>query len=186
VPASPQESLTPPRAGGALTRLFRRLTTANLNLGVAAGRLALAYVEEVTASLRELGDAPIRAPESAPPEPEASPPLVLEASAGKPAAGAFLLHNRLPARVEAPLVVSAFSAEGGHQASPEIRFEPAQVGLDPGQQALVRFLVKVDQLAAGVDYHGDVTLPGLPNGRVALVLRRRGRAVARAGRAPNA
>lgn len=185
MPASPQESLTPSRAG-ALTRLLRRLTAANLNLGVAAGRLALAYVEEVTASLRELGEAPGGAPEPARPEPEASPPLVLEASAGKPAVGAFLLHNRLPARVEAPLVVSAFTAEGGRQASPEILFEPAQVGLDPGQQALVRFLVKVDQLAVGVDYYGDVTLPGLPNGRVALVLRRRGRAVPRARKAPTA
>ncbi len=171
-----------------LPRLLRRLTTANLNLGAAAGRLALSYLEEVAASLRELPEdgreASASPPPPAPPKPQpAPPPLVLEGSTGKPAVGAFLLHNRLTARVEAPLVVGAFKAEGGHEVTPEIVFEPAAVALEPGEQTLVRFLVRVDELAPGADYRGEVTVPGLANGRLDLVVRRAGRRARRAQKA---
>ena len=163
-----------------LPRLLKRLTAANLDLGVAAGRLALSYLEEVAASLRDLRqdgpEAPASPPQPHSPKPQPAPlPLVLEASAGKPAVGAFLLHNRLTARVEAPLVVGAFKADGGHEVIPEIVFEPVVVALDPGEQTLVRFVVRVDKLAPDTDYRGMVTVPGLANGRLDLVVRRRGR-----------
>ncbi len=178
MPAPPPDPLTSQPAER-LPRLIRRLTAANLSLGAAAGRLALSYLEEVAASLRGLPDAGSEVPASRPPPPapppEPPPPLVLEGSTGKPAVGAFLLHNRLTARVDGPLVVGAFKADGVQEVTPEIVFEPALVALDPGEQTLIRFLVHVDKLAAGADYRGEVTAPGLGNGRLDLVVRRRGR-----------
>jgi hypothetical protein len=144
---------------------------ANLNLWLSASRLALDYMDEIASSLRETDRGVRRQPEA-----ESLPPLVLEASAGTPAVGAFLVHNRLGSRVEAPLQAGKFVADGGREAAPEIRFEPATVKLDPGQQSLVRFLIKVDELAPGVDYRGELQLPGLPNGSVSLVVRRLRRA----------
>ena len=80
-------------------------------------------------------------------------------------------------------MVGAFRADGGHEVTPEIVFEPAVVAIEPGEQTLVRFLVGVDKLAPGADYRGEVTVPGLANGRLDLVVRRRGRRRRRAHKA---
>jgi hypothetical protein len=177
VPAPPPDPLSSQPADR-LTRLLRRLTAANLSLGAAAGRLALSYLEDVSASLRELPDEGTQTPASRPPQAPMPPeparlPLVLEGSAGKPAVGAFLLHNRLSARVDGPLLVGAFKSDAGKEVTPEFVFDPALVSLDPGEQTLVRFLVHVDKLSPGADYRGRVTVPGLANGSLDLVLRRR-------------
>lgn len=173
-----------------LPRLVKRLTAANLHLGAAAGRLALSYLEEVVASLRDLReDGPMAQATQERPLPKVPPaqlPLVLEASAGKPAVGAFLLHNRLTVRVEAPLVVGAFKADDGREVIPEIAFEPAVITLDPGQQMLVRLRVQANKLAPDTDYRGIVTVPGLANGRLELVVRRRGRHTSRRSTAQTA
>ena len=175
---------TPPLSAfdtGRLPRLVGRLATANINLWFSAGRLAMTYFNEVATSLREVGNTePDNISNSvSTPEHEPGLPLLLEGSRGKPAVGAFLVNNRLPARVEAPFTVTRFLADGGRQASPEMQFDPASVVLDPGQQAVVRFSVNVDKLTPGLDYRGEVTMPGMPNGRISLLLRRRSRAAPR-------
>jgi hypothetical protein len=108
------------------------------------------------------------------PAPAPAPVLVLEAETGGEARGVFLVANRLARRVSTPVVTSPFTDAGGREVDPARRVEPELVVLDPGEQALVEIVVFVgEELAAGTDYRAEISIPGLSDSRVPLVLRRR-------------
>jgi hypothetical protein len=108
------------------------------------------------------------------PQPPSAPPaLVLEAPAGGEAVGVFLAENHLGRRVSAPIVASVFTDPSGREVSPRLTFEPSEINLGEGEQVLVRVGLTVGgDLEPGVDHRGEVTVPGLPGGRIRLVVRR--------------
>ncbi|HEX5719269.1 MAG TPA: hypothetical protein VF179_24115 [Thermoanaerobaculia bacterium] len=104
----------------------------------------------------------------------AVPVLVLEAEAGELAYGVFLVNNQLTGRVSAPVEASAFVDPMGHEFRPPVTIEPQMVTLDPGEQCPVRISVLVSEdLVAGVSYRAEISIPGLSESRVPVVLRRR-------------
>ena len=103
-----------------------------------------------------------------------APALVLEAEAGRDAMGAFLVENHLNHRVVAPIVTSVFRDPAGREVHPKLSFEPDSIALEPGEQILVRVGVSLDETTEpGVGYRGEVSIPGLSNSRIQLVIRRR-------------
>jgi hypothetical protein len=154
-----------------------RLLGANVTLYVGMTRLAVGYLQEVVDSLQVLGDSQRELGlASTTPQSESateSGPLVLEAGPGHAAVGAFMVQNRLDARVSTPIEASVFADAAGRSVNPEIVFQPPDVTLEPGEKALVKVVVRVgDEIKAGTDYIGAVTIPGLANRRLELLLRR--------------
>ena len=61
----------------------------------------------------------------------------------------------------------------GRRVHGEVRFEPEVITLQPGEQTLVQIAVEVTRgLRRGVDYRGEVSVPGLTGTRIPLVVRR--------------
>jgi hypothetical protein len=148
--------------------------------------LARVWMEAGTSVLGRAAAAPASAARSAsasaPPPPRAAsavpqPPspvaLVLEAKAGEVAQGVVMVENRLPRRVTATVVTSAFSNEAGEEIWPTLRVQPGTVDLEPGARTLVQIGALVDdRLEAGVRYRGQVTVPDLSDTPIPVVLQR--------------
>lgn len=175
--------------GSRLEETVRRTFQANVQLYEAIGQASLAYVKALGAiwsgmalplNLGSLSPAfsPAPAPAAprapAPPAPAPSPALVLAGEAGQEARGVFMVANQLGRRVSAPVVTSPFTDPAGREVHPAFRIEPELVTLDAGEQILVQVVVSVgEDLEPGLDYRAAVSVPGLSDSRVALVLRRR-------------
>ena len=100
--------------------------------------------------------------------------LVLEAEAGNEAQGVFMVENRLARTVSTAVVTSAFADRSGRAVRPALRIMPGVVTLEPGGRTLVQLYAAVsDDLDADVDYRGEVTVPGLSDNVIPVVLRRR-------------
>jgi len=108
-------------------------------------------------------------PAAGPPTPAAS--LVLEAAAGERAAGAFLVENTLGRRVEQPVEAGPFTDAAGGRAPLPLEFSPATVGLDPGEQVVVRVTVVVPDTLQG-DHRGTARVAGVPHAEIPVVVRR--------------
>jgi len=166
----------PLRLDETLSRLFE----ANLRWYEALGRVSADYVRAVTGILTDttLSKAAAAASASAPARP-APPPaqtatLVLEAEAGQLAQGIFMVENRLTRQVSASVVTSVFVDPEQRQVWPTIRVQPGNLTLDPGGRALVQLSALVDEaLGEGVRYTGQVSVPGLSDAPIPVVLRRR-------------
>jgi len=169
-----------------LSRVLSRVLEANLHYYEGLGRLTADYLRVLVGAVGDvrlpvrLGRHGSSTPSSAeatpvpstPPAP--APAMVLEAESGGQAVGAFLVENRLPKRVSAPVVASSFVDPAGREVRPALVLEPEVVTLDPGEQVLVRVMTTVrEDLESGVTYRGDIMVPGVWGGRVHLVLRRR-------------
>jgi len=158
--------------------VFGRLIGANISLYVGMTRLAIGYLQDVAHSFQVMGGSQGEL-ESDPVTPQSQPasgsgPLVLEAESGHAAVGAFMVQNRLDARVSTPIEASVFADSAGRSVNPDIVFQPPDVTLEPGEKALVKVVVHVgDEIKAGTDYIGAVTIPGLANRRLELLLRSR-------------
>ena len=117
-----------------------------------------------------------REPREAPPRAGAAvaaPVMALEAMDGSTAVGMFMVENRTPSRVSAPIEMPVLADAEGREVRPDVRFEPEVVTLEPGEQTLVQLTVAVTKaLTSGVDYRGEVRVPGLAGTRIPLVLRR--------------
>lgn len=156
--------------------MLGRLLGANVSLYVGMTRLAIGYLQDVVDSFQVLGGTQGE-PELESTTPQSQPaagsgPLVLEAESGHAAVGAFMVQNRLDARVSTPIEASVFADAAGRSVNPEIVFQPPDVTLEPGEKALVKVVVRVgDEIKAGTDYIGAVTIPGLANRRLELLLR---------------
>jgi hypothetical protein len=163
---------------------LRRAVETNLRFYGALGQASIDYLKSLGDLWRgalpaNLADPLSRPPSPPAPAPAAPPPapapvLVLEAEAGGEARGIFLVGNRLTRGVSAPVVTSAFVDPGGREVHPPYRVEPEVVVLDPGAQTLVEIVVRVgDDLDPGTDYRAEISIPGLSDSRVPIVLRRR-------------
>jgi hypothetical protein len=177
LPSTPSDALSQDKGSSRLPRVFGRLLGANVSLYVGMSRLAVSYLQEVVDTLQVLGGSQDELGlDSSPRSPLAtgSGPLVLEAESGHAAVGAFMVQNRLDARVSTPIEASGFTDAAGRSVNPEIVFQPPDVTLEPGEKALVRVVVRVgDEIKAGTDYVGAITIPGLSNRRLELLLRSR-------------
>ncbi len=174
---TPSHALSPDK-GSRLPDVLGRLIGANVSLYVGMSRLAVGYLQEVVDSLQVLGGSEKATGLDVSPPPSESTtgsgPLVLEAESGQAAVGAFMVQNRLDARVSTPIEASGFADAAGHSVNPEIAFQPPEVTLEPGEKALVKVVVRVgDEIKVGTDYVGAVTIPGLANRRLELLLRSR-------------
>jgi hypothetical protein len=128
------------------------------------------FAPDVTPSQAATASAPPAPPAAA----RATPVLVLEADAGQEARGAFVVSNSLPRRVSAPVISSPFSDPSGREVRPALRLEPDLVTLDPGGKVVVEIVVLMsEELEPGVSYRGAIGVPGLSEGQVPVVLRRR-------------
>ena len=75
--------------------------------------------------------------------------------------------------VAVTVTTSAFAAAEGGPVWPTLRVQPGTVTLQPGAHALVQIAALVDDsLIAGVAYKGEVSVSGLSDTPVAVVLRR--------------
>lgn len=104
----------------------------------------------------------------------ASSALVLEAGSGERARGLFLVENPLPAEVGGRVESTGFVDPRGIPARVEVAFQPPELHLRSGEQALVQVSAAIDDgLEPGVRYTGEVGVPGLSQARIPIVLRRR-------------
>ena len=167
---------------------LRRAMEANLRYYEALGRVTQDYWKAMFGIWREL---PVRlggAQNTARPQAASPPPapatLVLEGDVGGDAQGVFMVENRLTRTVATTVVTSAFADHSGRAIRPTLRVVPGVVTLEPGGRTLVQLYAAVtDDLDPDVDYRGEVTVPGLSDHAIPVVLRRRAQAPASA---PNA
>lgn len=98
--------------------------------------------------------------------------MVLEAPLGDVALGAFVIENALGREVQAGVVASSLSGPDG-DIEPAVAFEPAQISLAPGEQAVVRAALAIDdRMQPGLEYRGELSVPTLPGTRIPIVARR--------------
>jgi hypothetical protein len=158
-----------------LTRLWRRALEENLRYYGAVARLTGEYGRAVAGTARDLasGSRASQAAATAAPNPAPAPIMALEAEAGSSAVGLFVVENRSPRRVTAPVELPALADPEGRAAQVALAFEPETLDLGPGEQTLVQVSVAVDEgLREEVDYRGELHVPALPGTRVPIVVRR--------------
>jgi len=99
--------------------------------------------------------------------------LVLEASVGEDATGAFLVENQLGRPVETPLVADQVIEPGGAALPVSLQFDPAVVSLAPEERCVVRVRLTISEaFAPGTDYRTVIRGPDLPGTSIPVVLRR--------------
>ncbi|WP_055522402.1 hypothetical protein [Streptomyces graminilatus] len=97
--------------------------------------------------------------------------VVLRGSPGETIAGAFLLENVRDEAITATPLPTAFVDPSGARVDVELRLEPAQLALGPGEQAVVAVEVVVpDRLTAVGEVRGAVHVPGLTASIVPVVI----------------
>lgn len=157
---------------------WRGVVTAGLRYYGRMGSLAVDFVGALIPVLYLLPN-PVRTATSSPSRTQAlagngGATILIEAEAGKRGVGVFQVENRGAAAVSSPISVSAFADDSGHQVRPAISFQPKVLVLEPGQQTLVQIMATIDEgLAPNVRYSARVSLPGLSETGVPVVLRRR-------------
>jgi hypothetical protein len=163
-----------------LEQLWRRAVDAQLEYYRSVGRLSLEFARAALGAVRADRATPtLRVPvapvaqAAQPALPAAAPVLALEAEEGSWAVGMFVVENSTGTRVSAPVELPALADADGRRVHGEVRFEPEVITLQPGEQTLVQIAVEVTRgLRRGVDYRGEVMVPGLAGTRIPLVVRR--------------
>ena len=165
-----------------LAAVWRRMTEANLRYYSGYAKLTRDYIEEIVGSSRgtrrsttsPLGATPARTASTAgAPARSPQPAMALAGKLGARPAATFVVENGLNRRVHAPLLASSFRGSDESERSIALTLKPEEIDLAPGDQLLVRVSARIqDDLELGVSYRGEVTAPGLPGARVALVVRR--------------
>jgi hypothetical protein len=157
--------------------VWREAVEAGLRYWGRLGRLAF---ESVTALVSVAGEP--RTTVDRPQPPGAPRTILLEAAAGESAVGVFLVENTTVQVLSGPVQVSSFVDEQGREVRPAIAFRPDVVVLDPGDQSVVQVAAAVDEtFEAEVRYRAEISVPGLSETRVPIVVRRRSRTSRRAG-----
>ena len=163
-----------------LATAWRDAAEAGLRYYARLGGLAFELVGTVVPGIREL-----RPTVRVSPDPPAGKPptqsgegseqtIVIEAPAGRSGLGVFMVENTTQRKVSAPVGVSAFVDPSGREVHPVVKFSPAEVTLDPGDQVLVQVAVAVDAaLEPDVRYRAEITIPHLSRSGIPIVVRRR-------------
>jgi hypothetical protein len=148
--------------------VWREAVEAGLRYWGRLGRLAF---ESVTALVSVAGGPRTTVDRPQPPDPPRT--ILLEAAAGESAVGVFLVENTTVQALSGPVQVSAFVDEQGREVRPAIAFRPDVVVLDPGDQSVVQVAAAVDEtFEAEVRYQAEISIPGLSETRVPIVVRR--------------
>jgi hypothetical protein len=100
--------------------------------------------------------------------------ILVEAEAGQSGIGVFLVENTTPQQLSIPVSVSAFLDPHGREVNPVLAFRPDVITLDSGDQLVVQVEAAVDEtLEPDVRYHAEISVPGLSQTRIPIVVRRR-------------
>jgi len=140
------------------------------------GRLGTLALESVTALVPLVAELrPDDAGQAAVPEGAgAARTILVEAEAGQSGMGVFLVENTTPQQLSIPVSVSSFLDPGGREVNPAVAFLPDVILLDPGDQLVVQVAAAVDEtLEPDVRYHAEISVPGLSQTRIPIVVRRR-------------
>ena len=179
--------------GTDLTEAWRVAATATLRYYGRLGSLTFALAEALAPSLSDLR--PSVRLSSEPPDVGGqttdsagtahSQTIVIEAAAGKGGLGVFVVENITARKVSGPVRVSAFTDASGRKATPEVRFSPDVVSLEPGDQVLVQVAAVIDDtLEPGVRYGAEISIAGLSEAAIPLVVQRRAGKAARTRATP--
>jgi hypothetical protein len=88
--------------------------------------------------------------------------------------GVFMVENTTPRQLSIPVTVSAFLDPHGREINPAVAIRPDVIVLDPGDQLVVQVAAAVDEtLEPDVRYHAEISVPGLSETRIPIVVRRR-------------
>ena len=166
-----------------LATAWRDAAEAGLRYYARLGGLAFELAGTVVPAIRELRPTvsltpePAAAPAGKPPEQSgdrSEQTIVIEAPAGRSGLGVFMVENTTQRKVSAPVGVSAFVDEAGREVHPVVKFSPAEVTLEPGDQVLVQVAAAVDAaLEPDVRYRAEITIPRLSRTGIPIVVRRR-------------
>ncbi len=182
---------------------IRRAFEANLRYYEALGQVTQDYFRSLFGIVREIpikipgfGTATVSPGAAAPARPAnftapaaaAAATLVLEAEGGAETQGVFMVENRLSRTVSTAVVTSAFADPSGRTIHPRLLVNPSVVTLEPGGRTLVQIFAEVPaDLEADVPYRGEVSVPGLSDHSIPVVMRRKATSVAAAEKsAPSA
>jgi hypothetical protein len=162
-----------PEVSAHVNALVRRAVETNARYYRGLFALATIYLRELGDLLadgrRSFVDRPV-APEGA----RKAPVMVLEAAAGEHARGLFIVENKLDRALTAKVVASTCRHPvNGQELIPNIRFEPNELTLGPGEQATVLAVATIDdRMEPGVTYSATFAVPGLAERVVHVALRR--------------
>jgi hypothetical protein len=162
-----------------LADMWRDAAEASLRYWGRLGRLAFESVTALVALVAELR--PGEAGQAALPEvTRAARTILVEAEAGHSGMGVFLVENTTPQQLSIPVSVSSFLDPDGREVNPAVAFQPDVILLDPGDQLVVQVAAAVDEtLEPDVRYHAEISVPGLSQTRIPIVVRRRASAAPR-------
>jgi hypothetical protein len=100
--------------------------------------------------------------------------ILVEAEAGQSGMGVFLVENTTVEQLSIPVSVSSFHDPDGREVKPAVAFRPDLITLDPGDQQVVQVAAAVDEtLEPEVRYHAFISVPGLSETQIPIVVRRR-------------
>lgn len=163
--------------------VMRRAFDANLRYWETIGRAATDYVQTVS---KIWSDAPIswkpasmtwnstRPSAAAHPDAAVAAALVLEGVSGSQVRTVVMISNDLAREAEAAVEISTLRGPDGRFASIEVTASPETLTLAAGARAPVTLSAEItDALQLETDYHGEVTVPGLSERGVPIVVRRR-------------
>ncbi len=171
--------------GTRIEDVVRRAIDANLKYYEGLGRLTVDYVSAL-AEVVSGSKLPIRLGRKAEPSkstaasgPTAAaqriPALLLEGGTGTEAQAMFVVNNDLPREVTATVATSGFLDASGNEVHPTLVTDPGVVSLGPGERTAVRILATItEDLEPEVAYRGEITVPGLSERGVPVILRRAG------------
>jgi hypothetical protein len=159
-----------------LQRFWRGMLDASVDYWRAVGRLSVNYVRAVTGGAGPAGAVP-----ATPATPMANAvsrrpvnaTMVLEGTAGSTPVGMFVVENSGRERISGELAVPSLADADGREVRATVRFDPAHVTLEPGEQTVVQASATVARsLKTGLDYRGEVRVPGLAGTSIPIVVRR--------------
>jgi hypothetical protein len=173
VPAPTLSAPNETSAASELAEAWREAGEASLRYWGTLGRLAFESIRVIAPLAAELR--PTGAATNGDPVAAALPKTILvEAEAGQSGLGVFLVENTTDRQLSLPVSVSPFHDPEGREVEPKIAFRPDEITLDPGDQQVVQVAAAVDEgLEPGVRYQALISLPGLSETRIPIVVRRR-------------
>jgi len=160
---------------------WRTGVEASLRYWGTLGRLALESASVLVPLVAELRRESV-APEIAA-RPALPPTILVEAEAGQSGMGVFLVENTTAEQLSIPVHASPFRDSHGDEISLAVAFRPDTITLDPGDQQVVQVAAAVDEtLEPDVRYRALISVPGLSETQIPIVVRRRPDAAPRARR----
>jgi len=156
-----------------LADAWRDAAEASLRYWKTMGKLALESVTALVPLVTEVRPAPA-APAALPAPAVPARTILVEAEAGQSATGVFLLENTTAQQLSIPVSVSSFHDPDGREVEVAVAFRPEMIMLDPADQLVVQVTARVDEaLEPDVRYHAEISVPGLSQTRIPIVVRRR-------------